>query len=319
MPEQSPIRRTHSPSMCESASMPLRYVYHYPDTTGTSGHMLDTGPIPEVARRAEAAGFDGLALTEHPAPGVRWLESGGHQSLDPFVAFGAAAAVTSRIRLITHLAVAPYHNPLLLGKAAATVDLMSGGRMTLGLGAGYLKTEFFALGVDFDERNDLFDEVLDVLPRYWSGDPFSYQGRHFEARDVIARPRPVQSPIPIWIGGNSKKSLRRTAERAQGWMPMFGTPELSTTTRTRYIGSLAEMTEMVAEIRSLADAAGRTDPIDVLCSYDNASIRTPAADSDRHRARLAELEAAGATWVVVSSDTHTPDATYRFLDEFGTT
>src|SRR4051812_42813690 len=299
--------------------MSLRFVYHYPDTSGTAGHMLDTGPVPEVARRVEAAGFDGLALTEHPAPGARWLDAGGHQSLDPFVAFGAAAAVTSRIRLITHLAVAPYRNPLLLGKAAATVDLMSGGRMTLGLGAGYLKTEFFALGVDFDERNDLFDEVLDVLPHCWSGDPFSYQGRHFEARDVIARPRPIQSPIPIWIGGNSKKSLRRAAERAQGWMPMFGPPELSATTRTHYIASLAEMTEMVHEIRSLADAAQRNDPLDVLCSYDDASIHTPKNAADRHREALGDLEKAGATWVVISSDTHVPDETYRFLDDFAET
>jgi probable F420-dependent oxidoreductase len=299
--------------------MPLRFAYHYPDTTGTAGNMLDTGPIPDVARRAEAAGFHGLALTEHPAPGARWLDAGGHQSLDPFVAFGAAAAVTSRLRLITHLAVAPYRNPLLLGKAAATVDLMSDGRMTLGLGAGYLKTEFFALGVDFDERNTLFDEALEVLPMYWSGQPFDYQGQHFNARDVIARPQPIQKPIPIWIGGNSKKSLRRAAEHAQGWMPMFGPRELSATTRTRYIGSLAEMTDMVHELHSYAEAAHRPTSIDILCSYDDATIHQPKDDADRHREKLAELEQAGATWVVVSSNTHTPDETYRFLHEFGET
>src|SRR3954464_11620306 len=240
----------------------MRFMYAYPETQGTDRDMLDAGPIADVARTAEAAGFGGFAFTEHPVPGARWLASGGHQSLDPFVALAFAAAATQRIRLLTHLVLAPYRNPFLLAKTAATLDLLSGGRLILGLGAGYQKSEFYALGVDMAERGALFDEVLDSLPLHWSGEPFSYQGRHFEARDVIARPRPVQDPIPIWIGGNSKKSLRRTAERAQGWMPMFGTPELSTTTRTRYIGSLAEMTEMVAEIRSLADAAGRTDPID---------------------------------------------------------
>ena len=303
--------------------MALRYLFHYPDTTGTAGHMLDAGPIDEVSRRVEAAGFDGLALTEHPAPGARWLDAGGHQTLDPFVAFGAAAAVTSHIRLVTHLAVAPYRNPLLLGKAAATVDILSGGRMTLGLGAGYLKTEFFALGVDFDERNALFEEALDVLPTFWSGEPFTVAGRHFDARDIIARPRPVQSSIPIWIGGNSKNSLRRAAEKAQGWMPMFGPPELSVTTRTRHIGSLMEMTEMVGEMHEYAAAAGRTDPIDVLCSYQGSdhtgSIREPKVDAGRHRDGLAELEEAGATWVVISSGTHQPEATYRWLDEFGET
>jgi len=72
------------------------------------------------------------------------------------------------------------------------------------VGTGYLKGEFRALGVDFDERNAIFDEALDALPLHWKGEPFSYKGLHFEAKDAIARPRPVQNPIPIWIGGNSK-------------------------------------------------------------------------------------------------------------------
>src|SRR3954452_5015805 len=157
----------------------MRFVYHYPDTVGPDGHMLAPGPLPDVAARAEAVGFHGFSLTEHPVPGARWLEHGGHQSLDPLIALAAIAAATQRIRLVTHLVVAGYRNPFVLAKAAATVDIVSGGRLTLGLGAGYHKTEFHALGVDFDERNELFDEVLDVLPLHWSGEPFSYQGRHF--------------------------------------------------------------------------------------------------------------------------------------------
>ncbi len=117
--------------------------------------------------------------------------------------------MTSRLRLLTYLSVLPYRNPMLLAKAAASVDIVSGGRFILGLGTGYNKSEYFALGVDFDERNVLTDEVLDVLPLHWSGEPFSYKGTHFEARDVIARPRPPQQPIPIWIGGNSRLTVRR--------------------------------------------------------------------------------------------------------------
>jgi probable F420-dependent oxidoreductase len=220
-----------------------------------------------MAARVESAGLDGLALTEHPVPGARWLAAGGHQSLDPFVALGAAAAATSRIRLLTHLSVAPYRNPFLLAKTAATVDKISDGRMILGLGSGYHRTEFRALGVDMDERNALFDEILEALPLHWAGEPFSYQGRHFEARDVIARPRPVQAPIPIWIGGNSKLSRRRVVEKAQGWMPMLGSAELSTTARTPRIGSLEDLAPLVAELKEDVRAAGRTDPIDVLCMY----------------------------------------------------
>lgn len=297
----------------------MRFLYHYPETNGREADMLEPGPIDEVAARAEAAGFDAIALTEHPVPGARWLGAGGHQSLDPFVALGFAAARTSRIRLLTHLSVAPYRNPFLLAKAAATVDRLSNGRFILGIGTGYHKTEFRALGVDIDERNALFDEALDVLPLHWSGEPFSYQGLHFDAKDVIALPAPVQNPIPIWIGGNSKLTRRRVAERAQGWMPLLGSAELSRTARTPAIGSMSELADLIAEIRDGAAAAGRTEPVDFLCGYPDRSIRNPAADPDRHRQAIADIEKAGVTWLSVSTDSRTADGTYEFLDNFGST
>src|SRR3954447_4963089 len=182
----------------------VQYLIQHPEPIGIERDLFTAGEVVPVAKAVEAAGWDGLAFTEPPARTYRWLaEGGGHQTLDPFVALGAAAAVTERIKLLTYLAVVPYRNPLLLAKSAATVDLISGGRFVLGVGTGYLKTEFFALGVDFDERNALFDEALDVLPLHWSGERFSYEGRHFNARDLIARPAPTNRQIPIWIGGNA--------------------------------------------------------------------------------------------------------------------
>ncbi|HEX3964430.1 MAG TPA: LLM class flavin-dependent oxidoreductase [Trebonia sp.] len=112
------------------------------------------------------------------------------------MALGYVAGATTSLRLLTNLVVAPCRNPFLLAKAAATVDKLSGGRLILGLGAGYQKSEFYALSIDFEERNVLFDEVLDALPLHWSGEPFSFEGRHFNARGVIARPRPVQDQFP---------------------------------------------------------------------------------------------------------------------------
>ncbi|MBA4863613.1 LLM class F420-dependent oxidoreductase [Streptomyces sp. PSKA54] len=295
----------------------MRFIFHYPETNGPDGDVLDAGPLREVAVAAERAGFDGLSLSEHPVPGARWLASGGHQTLDPFVALAYAAAATERLRLLTYLAVAPYRNPFLLAKAAATLDKLSDGRLILGLGTGYQKSEFHALGVDMEERNALFDEALDVLPLHWSGEPFSYQGRHFSARDVVARPRPVQDPIPIWVGGNSKLSRRRVAERAQGWMPMSGGAQLSATARTPSLGSVQELAVAIAELREAAAAAGRSERIDVLYSYQGAGIHSPTVEPDRHREAFAELEKAGVTWVVVSSGTHSPSATLEFLEAFG--
>lgn len=297
--------------------MGLRFIYHYPETNGTEADMLDVGPLGDVAQAAERAGFTGMSLTEHPVPGARWLGSGGHQSLDPLVALGYAAAVTRHLKLLTNLVVAPYRNPSLLAKAAATVDKLSQGRVILGLGAGYQKSEFHALGIDFEERNALFDEALDVLPLHWSGEPFSYHGRHFDARDVIARPRPVQDPIPIWIGGNSRLSRRRVASKAQGWMPMMGSAELVATARTVPITSLDQLAGMIAEIRDAAAQAGRTSAIDVLSSYQDWSIATPEAEPDRHREAFAGYEKAGVTHLVISCRTRTAAQTLEFIEAFG--
>lgn len=298
----------------------MRFVYHCPETTGTDRDLLDIGSLPDVAGAVERAGFHGFSLSEHPVPSARWLASGGHQSLDPLVALGHVAAVTRRLRLHTNLVVAPYRNPFLLAKAAATLDLLSNGRLVLGLGAGYLKSEFHALGVDVHERGALFDEVLDVLPLHWSGEPFSYRGRHFDARDVVARPRPVQRPVPVWIGGNSRAARRRVAERAQGWMPLIGPPALSDTVGTDAIGSLAELAGLIAGVRAAAKAAGRSDEIDVQYSYRDPSLASPSRDADRHREALAEIGRAGVTTVVVSSPAATtPAATQEFIEAFGAT
>jgi probable F420-dependent oxidoreductase len=295
----------------------LGFIYHYPETNGAEEDMLDAGPLGDVAQAAERAGFTGISLTEHPVPGHRWLNAGGHQSLDPLVALGYAAAATRHLKLLTNLVVAPYRNPSLLAKAAATVDKLSQGRLILGLGAGYQKSEFHALGIDFEERNALFDEALEVLPLHWSGEPFSYHGRHFDARDVIARPRPVQDPIPIWIGGNSRLSRRRVAGKAQGWMPMMGSAELVATARTVAITSLVQLAGMITEVRDAAAQAGRTGAIDVMSSYQDWSIARPEAEPDRHREAFAEYEKAGVTNLVISCRTRTPAETREFIEAFG--
>jgi probable F420-dependent oxidoreductase len=206
---------------------------------------------------------------------------------------------------------------LLLAKSAATVDKLSNGRFILGAGTGYQKAEFYALGVDFDERNTLMDEALEVLPMHWSGEPFSYQGTHFNARDVIARPRPVQNPIPIWLGGNAKITLRRVAERAQGWMPLTGPPELSTTARTAYLASLKEIGSKIRDLRDMAGDRGAQ--IEVALAYTDASIASPEVDVERHREAFGKLAELGVAWSIVSAPGGTPPMTTEWIDAFGAT
>ncbi len=292
----------------------MQYLIQHPEPIGIERDLFDAGDVVRVAKAVEAAGWDGIAYTEHPAPGYRWLaEGGGHQTLDPFVALGAVAAVTERIKLLTYLAVVPYRNPLLLAKAAATVDMISGGRFILGVGTGYLKGEFFALGVDFDERNELFDEALEVMRLHWSGERFSYEGKHFNARDIVARPSPKQQ-IPIWIGGNAKITRRRVAEKAQGWMPMIAPAEVATTTRTVHLEGMDDVAAKIVEIKELAgDRAGE---LDFLMLYADTSI-LDGTDVERHRDAFGRMAEAGCTWLSFAFDFSTEAETLAFVEAFG--
>lgn len=295
----------------------MRFMYNYPEVHGLERDLLDSGEITDVAAAVEAAGFDGFALTEHPIPGANWLEHGGHQTLDPFVGLAFAAAVTERIKLLTYLAVAPYRNPFLLAKSAATLDRCSNGRFIVGLGTGYHKTEFFALGVDFEERNALFDETLDVLPKAWSGEPFDAEGLHFTAKNVIQRPRPTQNPIPIWIGGNAKITRRRVAEKAQGWMPMGIPAEMAKTTRSPHIAGIADLADKIAEVKDLA--GDRVGEIEFCASYTGEGMGQPTVDVERHRDGFAELAAIGVEWVSVGSPPSDYAETLDWVQGFGAT
>ncbi len=141
------------------------------------------------ARTAETAGFDGIGFTDHPAPSHKWLQAGGHDALDPFAALAFTAAVTDRLLLIPNIAVLPYRNPFLVAKTVATIDVLSGGRFVLATATGYLRSEYLALGVDFDARNELFDEALQVLRGVWTTDDFAYEGRNFTARGLDRQPQ----------------------------------------------------------------------------------------------------------------------------------
>jgi probable F420-dependent oxidoreductase len=236
---------------------------------------LVSGPgINAVASAAESVGFHGFGFTDHPAPSQRWLESGGHDALDPFVAMGFAAARTTTLRLIPNIVVLPYRNPFIVAKAGATLDLLSGGRFTLAAGAGYLKGEYAALGVDHAERNDLFDEALDVLKAIWTSDDVSFAGRHFSARGVTAHPRPVTEPHPpIWIGGNSGRARQRVADRGQGWCPFLAPPGLARTARTVALDSPEQLALAIDDLRRRLDAAGR-DPASTDIAFANPAGAT---------------------------------------------
>ena len=294
----------------------MRFMLQYPDAHGSEVDFLDAGRITDIAVAAERAGWSGLAFTEHPAPSESWLNTGGHQSIDPFVGLAAAAAVTTELRLLTFLTVVPYRNPMLLAKTAATLSMVSDGRFIMGAGAGYLKSEFFALGVDFEERNALLEESLEVLKLHWSGEAFSYEGRHFNARNVIARPAP-KGDIPIWMGGNSNAALRRAAKYASGWMPMTGSAMVAATARTTTVDSVEAIAERLGVLKEYA--GDRYDSLDLVISYNGEGLEEFDKDVERHRDGIGQLGELGAKWIIASPPWSPDPGPTEWLQRFAET
>jgi probable F420-dependent oxidoreductase len=185
------------------------------------GSMSQPDAVAQAAREAEAAGFDSLWAGEHvvlPDPQVR--PSPMHPqdpALDPLLALAWAAAHTATIRLATGIVILPQRNPLVLAKQVASLDVLSGGRVIFGIGAGYLEPEFRAVGANFAERGAVTDEYLDAMQALWYDQHPAYHGRFADFAGIDARPRPLQWPVPLVVGGESGPAYRRAVARAHGW------------------------------------------------------------------------------------------------------
>lgn len=272
--------------------------------------------IADIALAAEASGFHAVHVTDHPAPDAKWLDHGGHHALDPFVALAFAAATTTRIKLLTNVYIAAYRNPFLGAKSIQSLAVLSGGRLILGTAAGYLKPEFKALGVDFDNRGALLDEALDVLAKVLTGEDLAYDGTSFAARGVRLRPIPPSSP-PVWVGGNSKAAVRRAVSRAQGWAP-FNTFGYAAASRTAEISTIDELQLAIDWAKQYAAEIGRTAPLDICFSAGNMLDDSKSPD-ERH-ATIAHLEQAGVTWLTIApagtDRAELIDRSRAFADEF---
>jgi probable F420-dependent oxidoreductase len=208
------------------------------------GPMSRPGVLAEAARAAEAAGFDSVWAGEHvvlPDPQVPPSPMRPQDpALDPLLALGWAAAHTTAIRLATGIVILPQRNPVVLAKQVASLDVLSGGRVILGIGAGYLEPEFRAVGANFAERGAVTDEYLDAMRALWYDAQPAYHGRFAAFSGVDAHPRPLQQPIPLVVGGHSAPAYRRAVARAHGWYGYALTPQ-----------------QAAASVAGLAAAAGR--------------------------------------------------------------
>jgi probable F420-dependent oxidoreductase len=255
-------------------------------------------PVAAWAAAAEAAGFDAVAVTDHPFPSDEWLPT-GHQAFDPFVLLTAFASATERIRLLTDIIVAGYRNPYLLAKSVASLDVVSGGRLVLGMGAGYQRAEFDALGASFTDRGKRFDAALESLYAALGGESVSATGGYFPAAGNTALPRPVQQPHPpVWIGGNSDAAIRRAVHLAEGWMPFPQPRSRVAISGSPALGSLEELKPRIERAQEERAATGRP-PLDI-CSgifgrFDDADLPDVLEEYGRAGVSWITLTAPGAT------------------------
>lgn len=237
------------------------------DQLDHEGEFVSMAAIREISRAAEEAGFCGGSVTDHPAPSNNWLENGGHHAQDPFALLGMVAAATDRLRLQTGILVLPYRNPFITARAVATLDVFSGGRVVLGVGAGYMKKEYAALGVDFEARNDLMDEFILAMKAAWTGDEFSFIGNGYNASGIRINPAPTQRPHPpLLIGGNAKRAIRRAVDLGDAWYPFLSPGVVTKTARTVNLSDEADLRLSLDYFHEYAANSGRTKPPTVVCS-----------------------------------------------------
>ncbi|MBV8789676.1 MAG: LLM class F420-dependent oxidoreductase [Mycobacterium sp.] len=301
----------------------MRFTFTHPMHSHPYNPELVSGEgIAKVAAAAEAAGIHGFGFTDHPAPSQRWLQAGGHDAVDPFVALGYAAARTTTLRLIPNIVVLPYRNPFVVAKSGATLDLLSGGRFTLAVGVGYLKREFAALGVTYDERAELFEEALQMIRAIWTGDDLTFEGKHFSAKGITAHPRPVSSPHPpIWIGGNTTTARQRVAQYGDGWCPFPAPPQLAQTAGTASITTPEELSTAIDDLRRRCEAVGKDwSALDItFTNFEGGNPSSEDFNADAYLGGLEKLAAVGVTWVSVhlpgDSIAHALDTLERFRTE----
>jgi probable F420-dependent oxidoreductase len=232
-----------------------------------------------VARAADELGYHHLTASEHVAVPIDVEARRGKRYWDLLATLSYAAALTERIRLLTNIVVLPYHHPMEVVKHYGTLDLLSRGRVILGVGVGSLREEFELLGKRFEGRGERADDSIRAIRAAWGVHTPEYHGTHFQIRDFVMDPTAPRSELAIWVGGRTRRSLRRAVELGDAWMPFLVEPD--------------EVGAMLAWARTLPAWHARDEPLDVVLWPEPAA--DPSTDADRIRRQADEFVALGAT------------------------
>ena len=230
----------------------------------------DPAPIRQYAQTVEGLGYSHILAYDHvlgantaSRPDWRGPYTSETMFHEPFVLFGYLAALTQRVELVTGVLILPQRQTALVAKQAAEIDVLSGGRLRLGIGVGWNEVEFEALGETFETRGARIEEQIAVLRALWSGHAITYSGRWHRIEDAGINPLPIQHTIPIWLGGSAEPVLKRVARLADGWFPQMPPNE--------------KAREMIERLHAYAREVGRDEHTIGIEARLNVS-QTPEAD-----------------------------------------
>jgi probable F420-dependent oxidoreductase len=275
--------------------------------------FMDPLHLPPLARAAEEAGVHSFAISDHVVhpenissrypyadTGERYWDATTPWP-DPWVTIGALSAITTRLQFFTNVFILPARNPFLVAKAVGTAAVLSGNRVALGIGVGWMSEEFELLGQEFAGRGRRTDEAVEILRLLWSGNPVEYHGRSFSFDATSMSPAPT-APIPIYGGGLSKAAFRRAARLLDGWIAV--------------IHSTDELRSMIAEIGRLRAEHGRADrPFEVIGTANDAF----GIDGYRRLEEIGITTVLALPWIFYGADPTSIqekcDAVRRFGDE----
>lgn len=305
-----------------STGLPGLMRYPPSQFTGEGRHWqerLGSEDYQKVAREAERLGFHAISVPEHIVMPGDLVSAMGSYWPDAFTVMSFVAGATSRIRVNSSVIVLPYHQPVPLAKAISTLDVLSGGRVTVTFGAGMARGEFAALGVPFSKRGRVMDEYLDVMKVLWTTDNPRYRGEFVNFEDVVFDPKPIQRPHPpIWIGGSSMAALRRAARVGDGWAPAG-----SQGGKGPWLNSVADLPMFLDEARSIDGFSEREAGFDIAVPPVSTGFgpnHESLPGSDRLLSSVEELidqigrmQEAGVTWTSVPRLKASPPAS---LEEY---
>jgi probable F420-dependent oxidoreductase len=297
-------------------------------------HLPASGPeagpdhVIRFAQRAEALGFYCLTVADHiviprkissPYPYTldgKYVGAGHHLEQATVMAF--VAGTTRRIHLVASVMVAPYRHPVLIAKMLATLDLLSNGRVILGIGAGWMREEFSLVGAPrFEERGKVTDEYINAFKELWTQEKPVFQGKYCNFSEIVFLPKPLQKPhIPIWIGGHSDQALRRAAELGNGWHPIGGVPTIPLEPE--------DLRRKLDKLAQYARAAGR-DPQELRVAlkaslYDRGTESRPGqrrrftGSAEQIAADVSDYQRAGVDCLILDVRTADPVKTLERLE-----